>query len=161
VNVGIDPGTPEKHKLVFAWQTDAGRWELDGSPPAGIFDVAAVEGQIMNKGWSRQSLNTLGFWAGAPLFAVNAAVHVVLPPRVWKEKIIRGGSTFPKAVFCRWVVKLFKLPAELDPEDDSDQDTIDAIGIYEASKKLTPKELKTYARAFRQEPRTIFQRTAR
>lgn len=155
---GIDAGTLGSKKLVFCWQTDAGAWEQDHRPPAGVFELAAVEGQIPNPKWARKGLMTLSFGAGAGLFAVDAAVRVVLPPAVWKNKLVRGGVGLPKAVFCRNIVQLFKLPADLDPEDDADQDKIDAIGILEAAKKLTPKEIKKHAEAFRTDPRTIFKR---
>ncbi len=159
MNVGIDAGKLGTAKLKFCWQTDAGRWVLDSYPPAGVFEIAAVEGQIPNKGWARQGLMTLAAGAMAGLWAVQAERRIVLPPSVWKNKLIDLGGSLPKAVACRNLVRLLKLPTDLDPEDDADQDTIDAIGIHAAIAKLSAKELKKYAVGFRaSDPVTIFRR---
>lgn len=161
MNVGIDPGKLGGPKLLFCTQLAAGEWILTTLPPVGVFEVAAVEGQIPNKAWARQGLMTLAGGAMAALWSVEAVWRIVLPPSVWKGKLIDNGGLLPKAACCRNLVQLLRLPADLDPEDDADQDVIDSCGIHAAISKLSGKEIKKYAVAFLpSEPRLILQRPA-
>jgi hypothetical protein len=158
VNISIDPGKLGGPKLLFCHQTDANQWRIDSAPPVGVFEIAAAEGQIPNPKWGRQGLMTLAGGGMAALFAVDAALRLVLPPRIWKGKLIDNGGALPKAVACRNLKRLLRMPDDLDPEDDADQDVIDAIGIHAAIAKLKAKELKQYAVGFLQADTRLFLR---
>lgn len=148
----IDPGKPPK--TVFASSglptgiTHGSRWFCARTPPPGVFDLLVAEKPdgVIRKDRTPASVISPAGWGMAALFSIQLAsdgLRLWLPMELWKEKIYRGGSRTKKSVFCAQIVKEFRLVG-LDPEDDKDQDVIDAIGLAEAVTRFERKELKKW-----------------
>ncbi len=87
------------------------------------------------------------FWGGAALFSVALALDGLrcwIPVEDWKRKLLGPAWNMKKEAACRDFIEQFHLTG-LDPEDDSDQDVIDAIAISEAAALFSKKELKKWA----------------
>ncbi len=85
-------------------------------------------------------------WGMAGLFSVQLApdgMRVWIPLEVWKRKLLGSAWNMRKDKACRNFSEMFKLEG-LDPEDDADQDEIDATAIGEAGQRFTRKELKRW-----------------
>ena len=151
---GIDPGRPPK--TVFAHQSSldgpdalTGRWHCARKPPASHFDLVIAEKPegVIRASRTPASVMSPAGWGMAGLFSCNVTddgMRVWIPTKAWKSKLF--GEPFwnaKKAVFCANIVQAFGLKG-LDPEDDSDQDVIDAIGVAEAGSRFTRKELKAW-----------------
>lgn len=83
----------------------------------------------------------------AGLFAVRLAsdgMRVWIPTEDWKRKLLGSAWNMKKASACANFVEMFKLKG-LDPNDDADQDEIDAIAIAEAGQRFTRRELRKWA----------------
>lgn len=65
----------------------------------GPFDVAACEAQYASPDSSRQSLITLGNYAGFLLGRVPARLHLLVPVAAWKGRVIPGFANAEKKVF--------------------------------------------------------------
>jgi hypothetical protein len=63
------------------------------------FDVAACEAQYASPDSSRQSLITLGNYAGFLLGRVPARVHLLVPVAAWKGRVIPGFANAEKRVY--------------------------------------------------------------
>lgn len=151
---GIDPGKPPK--TVFAhnafgrgsW-SHTPEWLTERKPPCSLFDLVIAEkpeGVIREYRTPASVISPAG-WGMAALFSVPVmpdGMRVWIPTKAWKSKLF--GERFwnaKKAVFCANIVQAFKLTG-LDPENEKDQDAIDAIGVAEAGSRFTRKELKTW-----------------
>lgn len=140
--VGIDPGKPPK--TVFAW-VDGGNLIYGSQPPLGRFSLAVAEkpAGVIRVNRTPASVVSPAFWGGAALFSVQADQRAWIPVEDWKRKLLGSAWNMKKAVACANIVQLLKLK-DLDPEDDSDQDIIDACGIREAASRFTRKEIKKW-----------------
>lgn len=65
----------------------------------GPIDVAACEAQYASPDSSRQSLITLGNYAGFLLGRVPARAHLLVPVAAWKGRVIPGWANAEKRVF--------------------------------------------------------------
>jgi hypothetical protein len=148
----IDPGKPPK--TVFASNgfptgiTHGSKWFCGRTPPPGVFAIIAAEkpAGVIRVNRTPASVISPAGWGMAGMFSLQLAgdgLRCWIPMEAWKEKIYRGGSRTKKAVFCAQLVKEFRLVG-LDPEDESDQDVIDAIGLAEAVTRFDRKELKKW-----------------
>jgi hypothetical protein len=114
----------------------------------GLFELVGAEKPdgVIRKDRTPASVISPAGWGMAALFSVQLSpdgMRVWLPMEAWKEKIYRGGSRTKKSVFCGNIIQEFKLHG-LDPEDEKDQDVIDAIGFTEALTRFSRKELKKW-----------------
>jgi hypothetical protein len=147
--VGIDGGKPPK--TVFATNMhDAGvcKWHCSRQPMAGLFTLAIAErpGAIIWKGHTGDSVISPAGWSMAALFSVDLApdgMRVWIPTEQWKRKLLGSAWNMKKASACANFVEMFKLVG-LDPENDADQDEIDAVAIAEAGQRFTRKELRKW-----------------
>jgi hypothetical protein len=148
--VGIDGGKPPK--TVFATNMYGagtwGKWLRSRQPAAGLFTLAIAErpGAIIWKGRTGDSVISPAGWSMAALFSVDLApdgMRVWIPTEQWKRKLLGSAWNMKKASACANFVEMFKLNG-LDPENDSDQDEIDAVAIAEAGQRFTRKELKKW-----------------
>lgn len=138
--VGIDGGKPPK--TVWAWKGPSVRGWLR-SPPGQPFSLAVVEkpAGVIRKGRTPASVISPAFWGGAAVFSVQAERRIAVSPEQWKRKLLGAAWNMEKRAACRNFVDFFNLEG-LDPEDDGDQDVIDAIAISEAGALFTEKEIK-------------------
>ncbi len=148
--VGIDGGKPPK--TVFACNVplwaDQGQWSCWRHPPAGLFTLAIAErpGAIIWKGRTGDSVISPAGWGMAALFSVQLVpdgMRVWIPTEQWKRKLLGSAWNMKKESACRNFIEMFKLVG-LDPENDADQDEIDAVAIAEAGQRFTRKELKKW-----------------
>ncbi len=144
--VGIDGGKPPK--TVFAENVEAMGWGCTRTPPAHLFTLAIAErpGAIIWKGRTGDSVISPAGWSMAALFSVQLApdgLRVWIPTEQWKRKLLGSAWNMKKANACANFVEMFKLVG-LDPENDADQDEIDAVAIAEAGQRFTRKELKKW-----------------
>lgn len=152
---GIDAGAPPK--TVFACQAGErgnlhGNWWTQRQPPVSVYTLVGAEKPISGKGFIRSdrtvaSVVSPAGWGMAALFSVPITpdgMRVWIPTKEWKSKLF-GASVWnaKKEVFCGWICQEFRL-TDLDPEDESDQDDIDAIGLAEALSRFKLKELKKW-----------------
>lgn len=63
------------------------------------FDVAACEAQYASPDSSRQSLITLGNYAGFLLGQVPARLHLLVPVAAWKGRVIPGFANAEKGTY--------------------------------------------------------------
>jgi len=79
-------------------------------------DVAACEAQYASPDSSRQSLITLGNYAGFLLGQVPARVHLLVPVAAWKGRVISGWANAKKEVFTANLRQMYPdtLPARGD-----------------------------------------------
>jgi hypothetical protein len=68
-------------------------------PIRGPVDIAACEAQYASPDSSRQSLITLGNYAGFLLGRVPARLHLLVPVAAWKNRIIPGFGNAEKHIF--------------------------------------------------------------
>lgn len=153
--VGIDGGKPPKTVFAHNVGTDTGparargwSWLTSRHPPAHLFSLAIAErpGAIIWKGRTGDSVISPAGWSMAALFSVGLApdgMRVWIPTEQWKRKLLGSAWNMKKANACRNFVDMFKLMG-LDPDDDNDQDEIDAVAIAEAGQRFTRKELKKW-----------------
>lgn len=121
-------------------------------------DVAAVEGQYPNPKSSRQSLITLGNYAGFLLGRVPARLYLIVPVQSWKARLIPGFANAPKHMYTanlrqKWP-HIEPLPGAKTKrktkkkEPDPASDILDAIGLgrsfFEPCKPYTAAELKEW-----------------
>lgn len=86
-------------------------------------------------------------WGMAALFSTSIApdgMRVWIPVEAWKRKLLGSAWNMRKDKACRNFCEMFALRG-LDPENDADQDEIDAIAIAQAGQRFTRKELKKWA----------------
>lgn len=154
---GIDGGKPPKtvfaHNNPEEWGLAQGLWFYSRTPPVSHFDLVVAEkpeGVIREYRTPASVISPAG-WAMAGLFSVPITpdgMRVWIPTKQWKAKLFGGAFwNAKKSVFCANICQEFKLTG-LDPEDENDQDVIDAIGIAEAASRFTRKELKKWRVAF-------------
>lgn len=79
----------------------------------------------------------------AALFSSNADMRLWIPVEDWKRKLLGSAWNMKKENACRNFVEQFKLTG-LDPENERDQDEIDAVAIAEAVGLFTRKEIKEW-----------------
>ncbi len=102
-------------------------------------DVAAIEGQYPNPKSSRQSLITLGNYAGFLLGRVPARAYLIVPVQSWKARVIPGFGNAAKAMYTanlrqKWP-NIEPLPGaktsrrKKKKEPDPASDILDAIGL--------------------------------
>jgi hypothetical protein len=147
---GIDPGKPPKTVFATNMYGDGtwGKWLRTRQPPAGLFSLAIAEkptGVIRNNRTPASVVSPAG-WGMAALFSVQLApdgMRVWIPVEDWKRKLLGSAWNMKKENACRNFVEMFKLVG-LDPDNDSDQDEIDAVAIAEAGQRFTRKELKKW-----------------
>lgn len=151
---GIDGGKPPK--TVFATNagstgagvTVRGRWLCSRQPPTCLFTLAIAEkpAGVIRKGRTPASVVSPAGWGMAALFSTPIApdgMRVWIPMEDWKRKLLGSAWNMRKDKACRNFVEMFRLTG-LNPEDDADQDEIDAIAIGEAGQRFTRKELKKW-----------------
>lgn len=102
-------------------------------------DVATVEGQYPGGKSSKQSLITLGNYAGFLLGRVPARAYFIVPVQSWKARLIPGFANAPKAMYTanlrqKWP-RVEPLPGaktkrrKKKKEPDPASDILDAIGL--------------------------------
>jgi hypothetical protein len=147
---GIDGGKPPK--TVFATNAYGagtwGKWLRSRQPPRGFFTLVIAErpGAVIWKGRTGDSVISPAGWSMAALFSIDLApdgMRVWIPTEQWKRKLLGSAWNMKKAAACSNFVEMFKLTG-LDPENDADQDEIDAVAIAEAGQRFTRKELKKW-----------------
>lgn len=121
-------------------------------------DVAAVEGQYPGGKSSKQSLITLGAYAGFLLGRVPARLYLKVPVAAWKGRLIPGFANAPKAMFTanlrqKWP-SVEPLPGaktkrrKKSKEPDPASDILDAIGLgrsfFPPCEPYTAAELKEW-----------------
>jgi hypothetical protein len=149
---GIDGGKPPK--TVFAsniWPdaSDHSRvWCTNREPVVGLYTLAIAErptGVIRTNRTPASVVSPAG-WGMAALFSTALApdgLRVWIPTEEWKRKLLGSAWNMRKDKACRNFVEMFGLKG-LDPENEADQDEIDAIAIGEAGQRFTRKELKKW-----------------
>lgn len=150
---GIDPGAPPKtvfaHKGCEFSEMVHGGWHCARKPPVSHFDLIIAEKPegVIRKDRTPASVISPAGWGMAGLFSVLITadgMRVWIPTKAWKSALFGEAYwNIKKANFCRWIIDAFKLTG-LDPENESDQDVIDAIGVAEAGSRFTPRELKKW-----------------
>lgn len=147
---GIDGGKPPK--TVFATNAFGpgtwGKWLRSRQPHTALFTLAIAEKPtgVIRANRTPASVVSPAGWGMAALFSTLLApdgMRVWIPVEDWKRKLLGSAWNMKKASACRNFVEMFKLEG-LDPEDDADQDEIDAIAIGEAGQRFTRKELKKW-----------------
>lgn len=158
----IDPSSIAKNRGFSLWRDGAllgyGVELTDEAmvPACGMVDICAVEDQWANPKASRQSLITLGQYAGFLLGRVPAAMHIAVPVRTWKERVIPGFSNAKKRMYTANLRQMWPdveprlPPGGLGPdEEDPASDILDAIGGGRsfwngAELAYTKKQLKSW-----------------
>jgi hypothetical protein len=149
---GIDGGKPPKTVFAsnFSAFCDPGqKWARARVPFPGLFTLAIAEKPtgVIRKDRTPASVVSPAGWGMAALFSTHIApdgIRVWMPVEVWKRKLLGSAWNMKKASACANFVEMFGLKG-LDPEDDADQDEIDAIAIAEAGQRFTRRELKKHA----------------
>lgn len=145
---GIDGGKPPK--TVFASNVDAdGGWFTSRMPHVHLFTLVIAEKPtgVIRENRTPASVVSPAGWGMAGMFSVQLApdgMRVWIPTEDWKRKLLGSAWNMRKDKACRNFVEMFRLTG-LDPENDADQDEIDAIAIGEAGQRFTRKELKKWA----------------
>jgi hypothetical protein len=157
----LDPSSIAKNRGYSLWRDGALlTYGVDLTDEAmvqvcGCVDIAAVEDQWANPKASRQSLITLGQYAGFLLGRVPAQMHVAVPVHVWKDRVIPGFANAKKHIFTNNLRQMWpnvepKPTGPLKPgEDDPASDILDAIGggrsFWNGSElAYTKKQLKSW-----------------
>jgi hypothetical protein len=134
----IDPSSKPANRGFSLW-TDGGLTSHGREPFDWILktriDICAVEDQWANPKASRQSLITLGQFAGFQLGRVPAAMHIAVPVAIWKNRLFPGFANAKKRMYTAnlrqmwpWVEPRLP-PGGLKPdEEDPASDILDAIG---------------------------------
>jgi hypothetical protein len=146
---GIDAGKPPK--TVFATNVHPysdDRWLCSRQPPTCLFTLVIAEkpAGVIRRDRTPASVVSPAGWGMAALFSTPLApdgMRVWIPVEDWKRKLLGSAWNMKKESACRNFVEMFKLQG-LDPENDADQDEIDAIAIGEAGQRFTRKELKKW-----------------
>lgn len=150
VTCGIDGGKPPK--TVFAHNSFGvgtwGKFLRERRPPTSLFTLAIAErpGAIIWKGRTGDSVISPAGWGMAALFSVQLVpdgMRVWIPTEQWKRKLLGSAWNMKKAQACANFVQMFHLVG-LDPENDADQDEIDAVAIAEAGQRFTRRELRKW-----------------
>lgn len=99
----IDPSSVPKNRG-YALTSEAGLLWYGSELPAmplhqGSIDVAACEAQYASPDSSRESLITLGNYAGFLLGRVPARAHLLVPVAAWKSRVIPGFANAEKHVY--------------------------------------------------------------
>jgi hypothetical protein len=143
---GIDPGKPPKTEFALVGCKYKTPYEIRRLPPAADFDLAIAEKPtgVIRANRTPASVVSPAGWGMAALFSVNADMRVWIPTEEWKRKLLGSAWNMKKESACRNFIEMFQLTG-LDPENDSDQDEIDAIAIAESGRRFTKKELKKWA----------------
>lgn len=123
-----DPSSKPKNRGYSAWQD--GNLVAFGAALAPLLetlqwarvDIAAVEDQWVNPKVSRQSLITLGQYAGFLLGCIPAVQRVAVPVRVWKDRVIPGFANAPKEMYTNNLRQIFVAQSAAASDD-----VIDAI----------------------------------
>lgn len=99
----IDPSSIPKNRGYALTSEDGLLWygsELPAAPlHAGSIDVAACEAQYASPDSSRESLITLGNYAGFLLGRVPARLHLLVPVAAWKGRVIPGFANAEKQIY--------------------------------------------------------------
>lgn len=90
--------------------------EISWFSPDPRIDVAACEAQYASGDSSRQSLITLGNYAGFLLGQVPARVHLLVPVAAWKGRVIPGFANAEKHVYTANLRQLY--PDVLPPRGE-------------------------------------------
>jgi hypothetical protein len=110
------------------------------------FDVAACEAQYASPDSSRQSLITLGNYAGFLLGRVPARLHLLVPVAAWKDRVIPGWANAKKQVFTGSLREMYphvtpergplhrtitkgKRKGQREQTEDPASNILDAIGL--------------------------------
>lgn len=146
--VGIDAGKPPKTVFADNWGV-LGQWMRTREPPPGLYTLAIAEKPtgVIRANRTPASVVSPAGWGMAGLFSVRLAsdgMRVWIPTEDWKRKLLGSAWNMKKASACANFVEMFKLKG-LDPNDDADQDEIDAIAIAEAGQRFTRRELRKWA----------------
>jgi hypothetical protein len=147
---GIDGGKPPKTVFAYNGSQYSGlhskNWVTQRMPMPGRHDLAIAEKPtgVIRANRTPASVVSPAGWGMAALFSVNADMRVWIPTEEWKRKLLGSAWNMKKESACRNFIEMFQLTG-LDPEDDSDQDEIDAIAIAESGRRFTKKELKKWA----------------
>lgn len=117
-------------------------------PPVSCFDIIAAEKPtgVIRANRTPASVVSPAGWGMAALFSCNVTadgVRLWVPMEAWKDKAYANGARTKKSAFCAWLVADYRLQG-LDPEDDSDQDVIEAIGLFKTLAKFSQRELKKW-----------------
>lgn len=148
----IDPGAPPKtafaHNRAEEGGIAHGHFFTTRQPPVSCFDIIAAEKPtgVIRKGRTPASVVSPAGWGMAALFSCNTTadgVRLWVPMEAWKDKAYPNGSRTKKEAFCGWIVADLGLKG-LDPEDDNDQDVIEAVGLAETISRFTRKELNKW-----------------
>lgn len=145
---GIDGGKPPK--TVFAWSDENGL-QVSRKPPVSHFDLVIAEkpaGRIRANRTPASVVSPAG-WAMAGLFSVpitEDGMRVWIPTEDWKRKLLGAAWNMKKEAACRNFCDMFGL--SFNPENEKDQDVIDAVAIMEAGSRFTRKELKQWVVKF-------------
>lgn len=151
---GIDAGKPPK--TVFATNMYGagtwGKWLRSRQPAAGLFVLAIAERPtgVIRANRTPASVVSPAGWGMAALFSLQLApdgMRVWIPTEDWKRKLLGSPWNMRKDKACANFVEMFKLEG-LDPENERDQDEIDAVAIAEAGQRFTRRELKKWAVAW-------------
>jgi hypothetical protein len=125
----------------YALTDESGLLWYGAEPPSSwpSVDVAAVEGQYPNPKSSRQSLITLGNYAGFLLGRVPARLWLIVPVQAWKARVIPGFANAAKAMYTANLRQMYPhvepLPGSKTTrkrkkkEPDPASDILDAIGL--------------------------------
>lgn len=146
---GLDPCTPfrpgprskkpAKLPVWFQAEVKDGAWVgagwYVGKAPPWTFDLLVCERPHTHGKANGVGLITMGVWAGWLAAQVKADRTLCMPPQVWKEILIPGFASAPKAVFCANIAQMYS-ESGFDPEVDADQDLLDARGLYGVAQKL-------------------------
>jgi hypothetical protein len=136
----IDPSSKPKNRGYSLWANGSLIQYGVEVPPdwarsALQIDICAVEDQWANPKASRQSLITLGQYAGFLLGRIPAAMHIAVPVQVWKDRVIPGFANAKKRMFTGNLRQMWpdvepRLPlGGLKPdEEDPASDILDALG---------------------------------
>jgi len=146
---GIDGGKPPK--TVFACNHFAvphAKWTTFRQPPVSLFTLVIAEKPtgVIREDRTPASVVSPAGWGMAGLFSTPLApdgMRVWIPVEDWKRKLLGSAWNMKKESACRNFVEMFRLTG-LDPENDADQDEIDAIAIGEAGQRFTRRELKKW-----------------
>jgi hypothetical protein len=146
--VGIDPGKPPK--TCFASRIAErgelrGTWWVQRVPLVSRFDIAVAEkpAGVIRANRTPASVVSPAGWGMAALFSLNVETRLWVPVEDWKRKLLGSAWNMKKENACRNFVEMFKLTG-LDPENERDQDEIDAVAIAEAVGLFTRKEIKEW-----------------
>jgi hypothetical protein len=149
--LGIDGGKPPKTCFASRYAergTQRGTWWVQREPLVSCHDIIIAEKPtgVIRANRTPASVVSPAGWGMAGMFAcplTPGGMRVWIPVEDWKRKLLGSAWNMRKESACRNFVEMFKLTG-LDPENERDQDEIDAVAIAEAGGRFTRKELKAW-----------------